>query len=89
VSRGWRCVGARVCVACVEPRYPVFFLTQGGSKLCLDHRRNSVPQAIRFAQSGRVLPVCCPSPSPAADKALLSSTCQSTCWDWWWRYSHC
>lgn len=38
-----------------QPRYPVFFLTQGGSKLCLDHRRNSVPQAIRFAKSVNLL----------------------------------
>jgi glycerophosphodiester phosphodiesterase len=38
-----------------QPRYPVFFLTQGGSKLCLDCRRNSVPQAIRFAKSVNLL----------------------------------
>ncbi|ELR13293.1 glycerophosphodiester phosphodiesterase family protein [Acanthamoeba castellanii str. Neff] len=30
---------------------------KGGSKLCLDHRRNSVPQAIRFAKSGRFSPL--------------------------------
>lgn len=34
-----------------QPRYPVFFLTQAGSKLYLDSRKNSIPQAIHFAKS--------------------------------------
>lgn len=38
-----------------QPRYPVFFLTHGGTEVFSDIRMNSIQQAIRFAKSNHLM----------------------------------
>eukprot|EP01117_Protostelium_nocturnum_P014483 TRINITY_DN5511_c0_g1_i1.p1 TRINITY_DN5511_c0_g1~~TRINITY_DN5511_c0_g1_i1.p1 ORF type:complete len:659 (+),score=270.40 TRINITY_DN5511_c0_g1_i1:117-2093(+) len=45
-----------VCLLCAvkQTRFPVFFLTEGGTAITKDSRKNSVEAAIQFARSSRL-----------------------------------
>eukprot|EP01119_Soliformovum_irregulare_P025668 TRINITY_DN9571_c0_g2_i1.p1 TRINITY_DN9571_c0_g2~~TRINITY_DN9571_c0_g2_i1.p1 ORF type:complete len:613 (-),score=166.51 TRINITY_DN9571_c0_g2_i1:49-1887(-) len=50
------CFDPDLCIMCSrkQARYPVFFLTTGGQKLVQDPVMNSIPEAIRLCQFGRL-----------------------------------
>ena len=55
-------------VSLKQPRYPVFFLTCGGTKAFADPRMNSLDAALRFALASR-LQVGAPARVPTCARA--------------------
>lgn len=58
-------------VAAKQVRYPVFFLTEGGTIKTTDSRKNSVEAAIHFAQTARLFGIVCDNRPILADLSLI------------------